>query len=87
MKRIINFILFITIIAIGIFFVVVQKHKGFKPSTVVLTEQNPQKTYEQGLGDGFNKTVKYLHDKNYLTKDSIKIEIKELDSVLHSKIK
>lgn len=48
--------------------------------------ENPRvPTYEQGLWDGANGMLKYLYEHNYLTKDSVKIEITELDSVLHSK--
>ena len=45
------------------------------------------KIYEQGLWDGFNKTIKYLDMKGVI-KDTIRININqigELDSVLHSK--
>jgi hypothetical protein len=43
-------------------------------------------SYERGLWDGFNLTVKYLNDKKYLKdNDTIKIEITELIDVLHSK--
>lgn len=58
-----------------------QKNKGLDIEQVRTAED---KTYEQGLWDGFNRTLDYLNSKKYLTKDSIKIEITELDSVLHS---
>lgn len=58
-----------------------QKNKGLDIEQVRTAED---KTYEQGLWDGFNRTLDYLNSKKYLTKDSIKIKITELDSVLHS---
>jgi hypothetical protein len=75
MKRILSFLLFVTIILMGIFFVVKQRHNSFKP------------TYEQGLRDGFIRTLKYLEHKNYLTKDTVIIKNREIDSILHLKNK
>jgi hypothetical protein len=48
---------------------------------------NNTKTYEQGLWDGFNRTIKYLDIKGVI-KDTIHInvsEISKIDSILHSK--
>jgi hypothetical protein len=88
MKRILSFLLFVTIILMGIFFVVKQRHNSFKPiGYKPIEDVITQKTYEQGLWDGFNRTLKYLEHKNYLTKDTVKIDITEIDSVLHQKIK
>jgi predicted PurR-regulated permease PerM len=44
------------------------------------------RTYEQGLWDGFNGTIKYLDMKGVI-KDTIHInvnEISKIDSILHS---
>lgn len=42
-------------------------------------------SYERGLWDGFNLTVKYLNNKKYLKDDTLKIEITELIKALHPK--
>jgi hypothetical protein len=50
------------------------------------TEINSGKTYEQGLWDGFNQTIKYL-DMKGIIKDTIRLnvtEISKIDSILHS---
>lgn len=77
MKRIIFFCLFIVIIIIDISLIIKikRKHDSFKP------------TYEQGLRDGFIRTLKYLEHKNYLTKDTVIIKNREIDSILHLKNK
>lgn len=40
-------------------------------------------SYERGLWDGFNLTLKYLNEKKYLKDDSINIELSELIKALH----
>lgn len=45
------------------------------------------KTYEQGLYEGANETLKYLVEKNYITEDIAKNEINKIDSVLQIRIK
>jgi len=74
MKKII-FFLFVVLITIDTFFIIKikQKHDSFKPN------------YEQGLRDGFIRTLKYLEHKNYLTKDTVIIKNREIDSILHPK--
>jgi hypothetical protein len=75
MKKIIFFCLFF-ILTVDIFIIKIkQKHDSFKPN------------YEQGLRDGFIRTLKYLEHKNYLTKDTVIIKNREIDSVLHLKNK
>lgn len=81
-NRIIMLSMVIAFLAIAVFQIASkQKNKGLDIEQVRTAED---KTYEQGLWDGFNRTLEYLNSKKYLTKDSIKIEITELDSVLHS---
>ena len=75
-------VVFLAIITIGAYGTFRKKVNGELDEKQVQTVKG--KTYEQGLWDGFNRTIEYLHSKNYLTKDSIKIEIMEVDSVLHS---
>jgi hypothetical protein len=79
-KLIIGFIV-LALLSIGIEFINKTKHGGLDTKQVEITQQ---KTYEQGLWDGFNKTMKYLDQIGYI-KDTVHIEITKLDSVLHSK--
>ena len=79
-KLIIGFIV-LALLSIGIEFITKQKHGGLDTKQVEITQT---KTYEQGLWDGFNKTMKYLDQIGYI-KDTVHIEITKLDSVLHSK--
>jgi hypothetical protein len=47
---------------------------------------NKQKTYEQGMFEGANETLKYLVEMNYITEDVAKNEISKIDSVLQIRI-
>jgi hypothetical protein len=44
-------------------------------------------SYEQGLWDGFNGSLKYFNEKDYLKDTSINIEILELKTFLEKKQK
>ncbi len=81
-NRIMIVIMVSVFLAIAVFQIASKQKNGGLDAKQVQTAEG--KTYEQGLWDGFNRTLEYLHSKNYLTKDSIKIEIMEVDSVLHS---
>jgi hypothetical protein len=77
---IVGFII-LAIIALGTEFIGKVKNGGLNAEQVQTVQQ---KTYEQGLWDGFNWTIEYLDSKGYLIDGTLKIEITEVDSVLHS---
>lgn len=80
-KRVGTIIVIFAILAlIAMPFIKKANHTRFIDSKIADTT----KTYEQGLWDGFNKTMKYLDQIGYI-KDTVHIEITKLDSVLHSK--
>jgi hypothetical protein len=74
------YIMIVSIAVIGLMFFINKEDKNGK----VNMESIPEKTYEQGLWDGFNRTIKYLDKTGYM-KDTLRIEITELDSMLHVK--
>jgi hypothetical protein len=80
-KNLIIGFIFLVLLSTGIEFIFKEKHGGLDTKQVEITET---KTYEQGLWDGFNKTMKYLDQIGYI-KDTVHIEITKLDSVLHAK--
>jgi hypothetical protein len=71
----------LAIIALGTEFIEKTKNGGLDTKQVEIVHQQ---TYEQGLWDGFNRTIEYLDSKGYLIEGKLKIEITEVDSVLHS---
>lgn len=79
-KIILAFMIIVIFITFGANFILKQKNGGLTTEQVQMTD----KTYEQGLWDGFNQTMKYLDKEGYL-KDTVKIEITTLDSMLHAK--
>jgi hypothetical protein len=44
------------------------------------------KTYEYGLYEGANETLKYLVEKNYINEDVRKNEMSKIDSILQIRI-
>jgi hypothetical protein len=80
-KRFLVIFIALALLLFGVEFIIKQKNGGLDTKQVEITET---KTYEQGLWDGFNKTMKYLDQIGYI-KDTVHIEIIKLDSVLHSK--
>jgi hypothetical protein len=74
-------VIFFVIIALALQFALKTKQGGLNAEQVQITNE---KTYEQGLWDGFNQTMKYLDKKGYL-RDTVKVEITTLDSMLHAK--
>jgi hypothetical protein len=75
-------IMIVTLLAIAGQFLFKEKRNSV---SVEQQEISNQKTYEQGLWDGFNRTLEYLNYKGYLIKDTMSVEITEVDSVLHSR--
>lgn len=72
------YIMIVSIAVIGLMFFINKEDNNGK----VVMESIPEKTYEQGLWDGFNRTIKYLDKTGYI-KDTLRIEITEIDSALH----
>lgn len=79
--KIIVILLIMVFLVVGAEVLYKQEKKGATPVQIELIDQ---KTYEQGLWDGFNRTLEYLNSKGYLINDTMKVEITEVDSVLHS---
>ncbi len=80
-KKIIVVFILLALLSIGIKFIAKQKSGGLDEKQVVTVQQ---KTYEQGLWDGFNGAFKYL-DYTHQIKDTLHIEITIADSILHAK--
>lgn len=66
----ISFILFIMIIIV-LTLLIEYEDRNYTP-----------KTYERGLYEGANETLKYLVEKNYINEDVAKIEINKSSSLL-----
>ena len=43
-----------------------------------------KKTYEQGLWDGYNRTMKYINGQEFHVGDTLRIKVSTADSLLHT---
>jgi hypothetical protein len=80
-KIVIISIILIIILSFGTIFLLKTNKKRLRNNDNYIT-----RTYEQGLLDGFGKTMFYLNKHKYLRKDTtFNIELIELDSILSNK--